>query len=81
MDGADQVDAGVLGRLLGRGGAGEVREATLPELGRVAIKIAHAPGDDPRDAARAALEAEALRRVRRVPRTRTTLGWRTVGRR
>lgn len=64
MDGADQVDAGVLGRLLGRGGAGEVREATLPELGRVAIKIAHAPGDDPRDVARAALEAEALRRVR-----------------
>lgn len=64
MDAEPSIEVGALGRLLGRGGAGEVREASLPGLGEVAIKIAHPLiAIDPRDAARAALEADALRRV------------------
>jgi serine/threonine-protein kinase len=64
MTGETPIEMGVLGRVLGRGGAGEVREASLPGMGRVAIKLAHGDGSvDPRDVARAALEADALRRV------------------
>ncbi len=64
MDGREAIDVRALGRILGRGGAGEVREGSLPDLGTVAIKIAHPNACiDPRDAARAALEADALRRI------------------
>lgn len=54
----------IVGRRIGRGGAGEVREASWPGLGGVAVKILHRAFEgDPAMLVRARIEAAAIARI------------------